>query len=97
LPVSFASVPNSSSSVPISAGLLFGSFTAPVLRFTYMYGIPVGERNAGKRRVPRSSARASSRASPVSWWAERSPPSTRMVISNPLTKTSWSNDRCRSM
>jgi hypothetical protein len=34
LPVSFASVPNSSSSVPISAGLLCGSLVAPVRRLT---------------------------------------------------------------
>src|SRR5439155_1191458 len=37
----------------------------PVFRFTYMYGIPVGELNAGSNRVPRSSARRRSRESPV--------------------------------
>ena len=39
------------SSEPISAGLLSTPFTAPVFRLTKTYGIPVGELNAGSRRV----------------------------------------------
>ncbi len=66
LPVSRLSVPNSSTSVPVSAGLVSAPLTAPVRRFTNCQGSPVGESNAGSRRVPRSRASSSRRVSCVS-------------------------------
>ena len=80
------SVPNSSRSVPISAGLVRAPLVLPVFRLTYMYGMPVGESKAGSSRVPRSSARRSRPASPVIWYAESRPPRRRIVTSKFLTR-----------
>ena len=60
----------------------------PVRRFTFTYGIPVGESKAGSMRRPRSSASASRRGSRVIWCAERSQPRTRMTISKCFTSRS---------
>jgi hypothetical protein len=85
-----ASVPNSRTSVPISAGFDTAPLVRPVFRLTYMYGIPVGESNAGDSRRPRSSASRSRRRSPVSSYPESRPPSSRIVTSKFLTVTSRS-------
>ena len=46
---------------------------APLRRFTYTNGSPVGESNAGSSRVPRSSASASSRAVAAEFVARQQP------------------------
>ena len=65
-PVSRESSPNSRMLLPISARFIGGSRTAPVRRFAYRYGAPVGDfAKHGSTRSAASRARSSNIRSPV--------------------------------